>query len=274
MSARVIAAYALAVLLGGLLAIPALAGATTVGSPGGSSLTPGTDATSPPGAGVGIGSQPGNGTGQSGEAVVQPGNVTVTATSGQMTLSVNASTMLRSAMSFYGTLPSSAAGQTVEIERLGHETNWQWAPTTAATVSPDGAFSAVWSTNHIGRFLFRALISQPGSGAGASVPPTLTATVYRPSIATEYGPGFYGRRTACGKRLRRNTIGVANRTLRCGTKVAIYYRGRTMVVPVIDRGPYANHADWDLTEATGRAIGLPGKAKIGAVSLPQQPAAP
>jgi rare lipoprotein A (peptidoglycan hydrolase) len=54
--------------------------------------------------------------------------------------------------------------------------------------------------------------------------------------------------------------------------VALYYRGRTLIVPVIDRGPYANGADWDLTMATGRALGLSGTAKIGAVSLPVEPA--
>ena len=85
--------------------------------------------------------------------------------------------------------------------------------------------------------------------------PSVTVTVYRPSIATLYGPGFYGRRTACGVVLRRNTIGVANRSLPCGTPVAIYYRGRTWSCPVIDRGPYANGADWDLTMATGRRSG-------------------
>ena len=108
------------------------------------------------------------------------------------------------------------------------------------------------------------------AASSASTTPSLTITVYRPSLATQYGPGFYGRRTACGVRLRRSTIGVANRTLRCGTDVAVYYRGRTMIVPVIDRGPYANHADWDLTTATGRALGIRGSARIGAVSLPQR----
>ncbi len=71
--------------------------------------------------------------------------------------------------------------------------------------------------------------------------------------------------------LRRDTVGVANRSLPCGTLVAIYYGGRTMVVPVIDRGPYANGADWDLTEATGRALGIAGTATVGAVSLPSAP---
>jgi rare lipoprotein A len=70
--------------------------------------------------------------------------------------------------------------------------------------------------------------------------------------------------------LRKTTIGVANRTLRCGMPVAVYYQGKTMIVPVIDRGPYANHADWDLTAATAKALGTytAGIATIGAVSLP------
>ena len=45
-------------------------------------------------------------------------------------------------------------------------------------------------------------------------------------------------------------------------------RGRMIVVPVIDRGPYANSADWDLTEATAQKLATPGIANIGAVSLP------
>jgi rare lipoprotein A len=89
-------------------------------------------------------------------------------------------------------------------------------------------------------------------------------------VATLYGPGFYGSITACGERLGQRTLGLAHRTLPCGTPVAIYYRGRTIVVPVIDRGPYANHADFDLTMATAQALGIPGTATIGAVSLPRQ----
>ena len=110
------------------------------------------------------------------------------------------------------------------------------------------------------------------SAATADHDPTVAATVYRPSIATLYGPGFYGRKTACGHRLTRSTIGVANRTLPCGSKVSIDYHGRTLQVPVIDRGPYANHADWDLTMATGKAIGITGTVTLGAVSLPAPPA--
>jgi rare lipoprotein A (peptidoglycan hydrolase) len=172
-------------------------------------------------------------------------------------------------MRFTGSV-SSAAGKIVEIERLGHQTGGTWQPTAHGTAASDGSFTALWHVSHIGQFQVRAVIENtPGvRPQGATTSPALTVTVYRPSLATQYGPGFYGKKTACGQTLRGHTIGVANRTLPCGMPVAVYYRGRTLVVPVIDRGPYANGADWDLTEAAGQALGIPGTAKIGAVSLP------
>src|SRR4051794_13253463 len=57
-------------------------------------------------------------------------------------------------------------------------------------------------------------------------------------VATWYGPGFFGDRTACGERLRRKTIGVAHRHLPCGTRVTLKYRGHYVRARVIDRGPY------------------------------------
>jgi rare lipoprotein A len=202
--------------------------------------------------------------------VVQPGNVTVTATGGGIPLATRASALLRNKLRFSGNAGSSAAGEIVEIERLGRQTGWSWAPTTHAIVRSDGSFTAVWPTNHIGRFSIRAVLQGAKSARAAGASPAVTITVYRPAIATQYGPGFYGSRTACGQILRPHTLGVANRTLKCGTPVAIYYQGKTIVVPVIDRGPYANGADWDLTEATAAALGIPGTATVGAVSLPSR----
>jgi rare lipoprotein A (peptidoglycan hydrolase) len=68
--------------------------------------------------------------------------------------------------------------------------------------------------------------------------------------------------------LRRRTIGLANRTLPCGTQVQVYFDGSVMTVPVIDRGPYAHGANWDLTMAAGRALGMTGTARIGAAPMP------
>ncbi len=69
-----------------------------------------------------------------------------------------------------------------------------------------------------------------------------------------YGPGFYGHRTACGQALTETLIGVASRTLACGTLVEFRYAGRTVTAPVVDRGPYVAGRQWDLT--AGLAIRL------------------
>jgi hypothetical protein len=76
-------------------------------------------------------------------------------------------------------------------------------------------------------------------------------------IASWYGPGFYGNRTACGQVYTPEIIGVAHRTLRCGTMLVLEYRGRTMTVPVIDRGPYIAGRTLDLSNATRLAMGCP-----------------
>jgi len=76
-------------------------------------------------------------------------------------------------------------------------------------------------------------------------------------IASWYGPGFYGNRTACGQVYTPEIIGVAHRTLRCGTMLVLEYRGRTMTVPVIDRGPYIAGRTLDLSNATRLGLGCP-----------------
>ncbi len=68
---------------------------------------------------------------------------------------------------------------------------------------------------------------------------------------TFYGPGLYGRRTACGLALTTKLVGVATYLYPCGTKIEFKYRGRTVVAPVVDRGPARGGAfRFDLT---GRA---------------------
>src|SRR5579875_1155585 len=201
-----------------------------------------------------------------------PASEPVTVSTDGITLQTRSSALLRRRLSFSGTAPG-AAGQTIEIEREGRATHGQWEPTVSATVASDGSFQAVWHTSQVGRFAMRAVKLSGSSTAqatamAAAAPSSPLVSVYRGARATIYGPGFYGRRTACDVRLTRATIGVANRTLRCGTEVSLMYGGRELTVPVIDRGPYANGASWDVTMATARALGMDGTDWIGAIALP------
>ena len=198
----------------------------------------------------------------------QPANLTVSASADGMTIAAPESAPLRSVLHVSGDLPPGDAGRTVELEVMGARTNWSWVTTAQTQVARNGSYAATWNTSRAGQFAVRAVISTSGVGA-ASTQPTITVNVYRASVATLYGPGFYGHRTACGTILRKPTFGVANRNLPCGTRVAVYYDGQMLVVPVIDRGPYANGANWDLTMASGAALGIDTTATIGAVALPR-----
>ena len=86
--------------------------------------------------------------------------------------------------------------------------------------------------------------------------------VYRVALASWYGPGFYGRRTGCGGTLGYSQMGVAHKTLPCGTKVTLRHNGRRVRVPVIDRGPYVGAREYDLTAATARKLGFRGHGGI------------
>jgi hypothetical protein len=81
--------------------------------------------------------------------------------------------------------------------------------------------------------------------------------------ATWYGPGLYGRHTACGDVLRPHTIGVAHKTLPCGTPVRFFYHGHALIARVIDRGPYSRDNAWDLTNGARQALAFEGAHRIG-----------
>lgn len=108
-----------------------------------------------------------------------------------------------------------------------------------------------------------ALAGTGGSAAPSTAPTASKARVHASGIATWFGPGFYGKQTACGQTLTPSVIGVANRTLPCGTLVKVSYEGRALIVPVLDRGPYSHiGADWDLTAGAAQALSVTETVRI------------
>src|SRR4051794_31039525 len=118
-----------------------------------------------------------------------------------------------------------------------------------------------------GRFAFRFRPQRPASAAvrvraGAARERVGRLNVYRRAQVSWYGPGLYGGHLGCGGTLTPGTLGVANKTLPCGTKVTLRHGGRTVRVPVVDRGPYSGGREFDLTAATKERLGFSGVGTI------------
>jgi rare lipoprotein A (peptidoglycan hydrolase) len=117
----------------------------------------------------------------------------------------------------------------------------------AVAVLAGGAVSAHASTGGASSF-----------SAGAPDETEFSFSPMHSAGASWYGPGLYGDHTACGQTLRETTLGVAHKTLPCGTMVKFVYHGNVVIAPVIDRGPYVKGRAWDLTAAASEALGFEG----------------
>lgn len=84
-------------------------------------------------------------------------------------------------------------------------------------------------------------------------------------MASYYGPADSGGALACtGEELTSQTLGVANKTLPCGQRLRIC-SASCLNVRVVDRGPYVEGRDFDLTEATAYRIGFPVSAGVASI---------
>ncbi len=94
-----------------------------------------------------------------------------------------------------------------------------------------------------------------GNGHGTRTPQAVGDFV---ALAGSAGPAAFGHHTACGGVLRADTFGIAHPTLPCGARVIIEYRGQRVLTQVVDRGPYAQGREFDVTDALARKLGLEG----------------
>ena len=76
--------------------------------------------------------------------------------------------------------------------------------------------------------------------------------------ASWYGPGFHGRQTANGERYDMYGLTAAHRSLPFGTKVRVTNRknGKSVVVRINDRGPYAGGRVIDLSRSAAQAVSM------------------
>lgn len=151
------------------------------------------------------------------------------------------------------------AGDMVALQALGRD---GWRTLGAARTGAGGRFRLRYLPRQIGSRRVRLWFA----GTPAELPsgrPLGQLNVYREVVASWYGGGGG---LACGGELTSATMGVANRTLPCGTLVTLRYGGRTVRVPVVDRGPYVEGREFDLTEATKEALGFEGVGEVWSTS--------
>ena len=83
-------------------------------------------------------------------------------------------------------------------------------------------------------------------------------TCRQAGLASWYGPGLYGRRTASGTVHTGAALTAAHRSLPFGTRVRVtnLRNGRAVVVVVDDRGPFVRGRVIDLSRAAARRLGM------------------
>jgi rare lipoprotein A len=144
------------------------------------------------------------------------------------------------------------AGRRVSLQRrAGH----QWVTVARATTRAGGVFRLRFRPHQPTSARVRLRVDDSRRAIGR-------LNVYRRTSVSWYGPGLYGNKLSCGGRLTPSTLGVAHKTLPCGTRVTLRRGDRVIRVPVIDRGPYVGGREFDLTAATRARLGFGGVGSV------------
>jgi hypothetical protein len=151
------------------------------------------------------------------------------------------------------------AGRTVELQAL---TRRGWRTVASVHTATNGAFKLRYVPRRLGSKVVRLRFAGDGADLGAQRR-LGRLTGYRLAEASWYGGGGP---LACGGWLTSSTLGVANKTLPCGTMITLRYEGRSLRVPVIDRGPFVAGREFDLTQATKEALGFGDLGQVWSTS--------
>ena len=151
--------------------------------------------------------------------------------------------------SVIGTLRPAVAGQIVTLQTL---VGRGWRTVARVRTGAKGRFRLRYVPRHTGSRRMRVRFAGDTYHLGTHRR-LGQLNVYRLAEASWYGGGGG---LACGGSLTSSTLGVANKTLPCGTLVTLRYNGRSIRVPVVDRGPFVAGREFDLTQATKQALGF------------------
>jgi rare lipoprotein A len=130
-----------------------------------------------------------------------------------------------------------------------------WQTVARGHTRADGRLVLRFTPSGLGSERLRVRFAGDSVSAHTDAPAGLL-TVYQQTVASWYNDGGS---TACGFHAG---MGVANKTLPCGTKVTFMYGGRRVTAVVDDRGPFVAGRTWDLNQNTAAALGVGGVATV------------
>jgi peptidoglycan lytic transglycosylase len=151
-----------------------------------------------------------------------------------------------------GRVLSGAVGRPALLQRRSGE---RWATIDRATTRARGTFGFAFRPQRTGSARLRVRVDAARREIGR-------LNVYRRAAVSWYGPGLYGNKLSCGGRLSPGTLGVAHKTLPCGTRVTLRKGDRVIRVRVVDRGPYVGGREFDLTSATRAKLHFGGVGSL------------
>jgi hypothetical protein len=155
-----------------------------------------------------------------------------------------------------GTVGPRHPGRLVRLELLDRG---RWRTVAADRTDRRGRYRLAHRAGFVGGRFARVTFRGDSANAGAERR-IGKLRGYRPALASRYD--MYGGALACGGSLGHDSLVVAHKTLPCGARVRISYRGRSVTATVRDRGPYVGGREFDLAGAVARRLGFDGVGEI------------
>ena len=205
-----------------------------------------------PSAGIAVAEPPAPTAGIAPAPVVQPAPAATRLTTALRRLHV----LVGSTVAVNGYLRPRGAGRLVRLERrIGR----RWRTIDTDRTAASGRYTLRYRTRATDSVVVR--VSFAGDARHTATSKGVgRITAYRPALASWYA--LYGGRLACGGRLGYSSLVVAHRSLPCGTRVTVRYRGRVVHARVMDRGPFSGHREFDLAGGVARRLGFRGVGTV------------
>ena len=154
-----------------------------------------------------------------------------------------------------GRVRPAAAGRLVVLQRRAHR---HWVTIDRTRTGAHGRYTLRYRTRDALSAALRVRVAG-GHGVTGRTRGVGRLEAFRPALASWYGEG---QALACGGHMTAGMMGVAHKSLPCGTKVTIRYRGRQVRVAVVDRGPYSGAREFDLGPGVRSALHFDGVGTV------------